>query len=429
MFCWNLQVYVKVSGWLPGLKEANNMKNSIVFESSLARRFLEENRGQTLLIVTGIAIGVAVMVFLTALIDGLQADLIDKTVGAAPHIVVTYTEPASLGAAQSMNGANLLIIDATQTNKRPIVDWRALEAAMTLDPRIETVLPVVDGSALIRRGSVIRGILLRGFDWDKADRIYNISNSVIAGNHQPANGSVLIGKDLAADLGVSPGDPILLEIPGQKSLALIVGGIFDLGLSAINQRWLVMDQHQAGALLGIGERITSFEMQVFDVFAAEAISQDWSGRMPTYRFESWQETNATLLAGLQSQSSSSYTIQFFVLLAVILGVASVLAISAVQKSKQIGILKAMGIRTSSVARVFMIQGAALGLLGSLLGFCLGLLMSKVFILLATTEFNLLLKPIPISVIVIATIVSATLSAYLPARRVANINPIEVIRNG
>ena len=405
------------------------MKNSIVFESNLARRFLEENRGQTLLIVVGIAIGVAVMVFLTALIDGLQADLIDKTVGAAPHIVVTYAEPASQGATQSLNGAHLLIVDATQTNKRPIVDWRTLEETMALDPRIQTVLPVVDGSALIRRGSVIRGILLRGFDWDKADRIYNISDSVIAGNHQPANGSVLIGKDLAADLGVSPGDPILLEIPGQKSLALIVGGIFDLGLSAINQRWLVMDQHQAGALLGIGERITSIEMQVFDVFAAEAISQDWSGRMPNYRFESWQETNATLLAGLQSQSSSSYTIQFFVLLAVILGVASVLAISAVQKSKQIGILKAMGIRTSSVARVFMIQGAALGVLGSLLGFGLGLLMSKVFILLATTEFNLLLKPLSISVIVIATIVSATLSAYLPARRVATINPIEVIRNG
>lgn len=405
------------------------MKNSIVFEASLARRFLEENRGQTLLIVIGIAIGVAVMVFLTALIDGLQVDLIDKTVGNAPHIVVSYSEPASLGATQSVNGYNLLVTDTTQINKRPIVDWRALETAMSSDPRIKTVLPVIDGSALIRRGPVLRGVLLRGFDWAKADRIYNLSNSVIAGNHQPANGSVLIGKELAADLGVSAGDPILLEIPGQNSLALMVDGIFDLGLSAINQRWLVMDQHQAGALLGIGERVTSIEIQVFNVFEAESIAREWAGRMPSYKFESWQQTNAALLTGLQSQSSSSYTIQFFVLLAVILGVASVLAISAVQKSKQIGILKAIGIRTSSVARVFMMQGAALGFLGSIAGFGLGLLMSKIFILLAATEFNLLLKPVSISVILIATIVSATLSAYLPARRVANINPIEVIRNG
>jgi lipoprotein-releasing system permease protein len=405
------------------------MKNSLNFEYSLARRFLEENRGQTLLIVIGIAIGVAVMVFLTALIDGLQADLIAKTVGNAPHIVVTYTGDDSMGAAKSIDGYKILATDTTQINTRPIVDWQALEQAMALDQRIKTVLPVIDGSGLVRHGPVIRDILIRGFDWNKADRIYNLSNSIISGNHQPANGSVLIGKDLAADLGVSAGDPILLEIPGQNTLALTVDGIFDLGVSAINQRWLVMDQHQAGALLGVGERVTSIEIQVFNVFAAEQIAREWAGRLPSYHLESWQQSNASLLSGLQSQSSSSYTIQFFVLLAVILGVASVLAISAVQKSKQIGILKAMGIRTSSVARVFMIQGAALGFMGSLVGFALGILMSRAFILLAGAQFNLLLKPVSISIIIISTVVAATMAAYLPARRVANINPIEVIRNG
>ena len=180
----------------------------------------------------------------------------------------------------------------------------------------------------------------------------------------------------------------------------MVDGVFDLGLSAINQRWMVMDRQQAGALLGIGDRVTSLEIQVFDVFAAEQIAQEWEGRFSGYKLESWQSTNAQLLAGLSSQSSSSYTIQFFVLLAVILGVASVLAINAVQKSKQIGILKAMGIRTVSVARVFMLQGIALGLLGSILGFGLGLLMSQVFILLAGQRFALLLRPLPVAIILI-----------------------------
>jgi lipoprotein-releasing system permease protein len=405
------------------------MHNSFSFESSLARRFLEENKGQTLLIVLGITIGVAVMVFLTALIDGLQADLINKTVGTSPHIVVTSAEAGSWDAVKSMNGNQVLVVDTTRKDKRPIVEWRNLEKAMSGDVRIKTVLPVVDGSGLLSRGQVTRGILLRGFDLDKADRIYDIRNSIIAGNRKPVNGSVLIGKDLAADLGVSTGDPILLEIPGQVPLSIMVDGIFDLGLSAINQRWVFMDQRQAGALFGVGDGVTSIEIQVFDVFSAEQIAREWGGRLSAYRIESWQETNAQLLSALKSQSSSSYTIQFFVLLAVILGVASVLAINAVQKSKQIGILKAMGIRTGSVARVFMIQGAALGLMGSMLGFCLGIVLTKVFILLAGQQFTLLLKPVSVSVIIISTMVSATLSAYLPARTVSRLNPIEVIRNG
>lgn len=136
-----------------------------------------------------------------------------------------------------------------------------------------------------------------------------------------------------------------------------------------------------------------------------------------------------LVSTLKSQSSSSYTIQVFVLLAVILGVASVLAISAVQKSKEIGILKAIGIRTASVSRAFLFQGLVLGIFGTLLGFGLGLAMSQAFVVFAKQEYTLLLKPVTTAVIVTATIVAATLSAYLPARKVSQINPIEVIRNG
>ena len=193
------------------------MQKSLVFEISLARRFLEDNKWQTALIILGIGIGVAVMVFLTALIDGLQADLISKTVGNQPHIVVTSTQTAAQEAVQSRNGTSLLVVDTTSKDKRPIVEWRTLQTAISADPRIKTVLPVVDGSGLIRRGQVTRGVLLRGFDLEQADRIYAISDAMVEGNSQPANGSVLLGKDLAADLGVRAGDPILLELTGQSA--------------------------------------------------------------------------------------------------------------------------------------------------------------------------------------------------------------------
>lgn len=405
------------------------MKSSLRFEFSLARRFMEENRGQTVLIILGIAIGVAVMVFLSALIDGLQADLIQKTVGRSPHIVIGNAENASADAAKNLAGDKILLLDATQKTSRPIVEWRNLTDALAADSRIKTVLPIVEGSGMIRRGQVNRSIILKGFDLAQADRIYDISNSIIAGNKSAPDGAVLLGKGLAADLGVSAGDPIQLELSGREPLTVMVDGVFDLGVSATNQRWLVMDQRKAAALLGLGDRISSIEIQVKDVLGAETLAREWGTRLPGYQVESWQESNASLLSALRSQSSSSYTIQFFVLLAVILGVASVLAISAVQKSKQIGILKAMGIRTGSVARVFMFQGMALGIIGTFIGFALGLAMSQIFVVLAKQGFTLLLKPLTVTIIILSTILAATLSAYLPARSVSKINPIEVIRNG
>lgn len=403
--------------------------NSIRFELSLARRFMEENKVQTAVIIIGIAIGVSVMVFLTALIDGLQADLIQKTVGRSPHIVISNAENAVAYAVKDLNGEKILLVDATQKSPRPIAEWRNLTKALTDDPRIETVLPVVEGSGLIRRGQVNRAILLKGMDFEKADGIYDVSGAIVAGSSNISEGAVLLGKNLAEDLGVSAGDPIQLELSGREPLTIMIDGVFDLGTAAINQRWLIMDQRKASSLLGIGDRISTIETQVYDVLGAETIARQWGTRLPSYQVESWQESNASLMVTLSSQSSSSYTIQFFVLLAVILGVASVLAISAVQKSKQIGILKAIGIRTSSVSRVFLFQGLVLGTAGTVLGFGLGLAMSQAFVVLAKQDYNLLVKPGTAAIIITATVLASTLSAYLPARQVSKINPIEVIRNG
>ena len=403
--------------------------NGIRFEWMLALRFLTENKGQTLIIALGIAIGVAVMVFLTALIDGLQANLIQNTVGRSPHIVISNDENASAHASKIFDGNKVLLVDASRKNQRPIVEWRSITTNLTNDPRMETVLPVVEGAGLIRRGQVNRSILLKGFDISQGDRIYEISTSITAGSHNIQEGSVLLGKDLAADLGVSAGEPVQLELSGREPLTIMIDGVFDLGSSAINQRWMIMDQHKASALLGIGDRINTIEIQVHDVLAAEDLAREWGARLPDYQVKSWQESNASLLAALRSQSSSSYTIQVFVLLAVILGVASVLAISAVQKSKEIGILKAIGIRTRSISRVFLYQGLALGVIGTAAGFALGLFMSQMFVILAEQDYTLLVKPLTAAIIITATVLASALSAYLPARQVSTIDPIEVIRNG
>lgn len=388
---------------------------------------MAENKGQTILIAVGIAIGVAIMVFVTALLDGLGINLINETVGRAPHIVISNSESAMTEAIKTYSGSSVLLIDTTGTNLRPIVDWSNITASLNTDQRIKTVLPVVEGSGTVKRGEINRSIMLRGMDLEQADRIYNISASIIAGRAAPE--AVLIGKELAIDLNISAGEPLQLELPGREPFAVIIDGIFDLGVSSINNLWLVMDQRKAGALLGMIDRVSTMEIQVQDAMEADVLAEEWAAQLPAFKVQSWQDANTRLLNTIRSQRSSSYIIQFFILLAVILGVASVLAISAVQKSKQIGILKAIGIRTKSIARVFLFQGLALGTVGTAGGFALGLAMSQAFIVFAKQAYSLMLKPSTTGIIIVLTILATMLAAYVPARRVSNIDPIEVIRNG
>lgn len=399
------------------------------FELQLAARFLLENRSQTILILLGIAVGVGVMVFLSALIDGLQSDLIKKTVGNSPHIIITREVAEPLRNPADPDG--LFPIQIQRRGNRPVVEWIELTNTLKEEPQFTAVVPVIDGPALLRSGSASESVALRGMKLEEADQIYQVSDKMIAGSPDLAPGTLLVGSELADQLDLQPGDTLTMEIPGKEPVAVLVGGIFDLGVQNLNKRWVIMERSRVGYLLGLQDRITEIEVQVKNVFQAEELARTWASRLPGYQVESWQKTNASLLTALRSQSNSSYTIQLFVLLAVILGISSVLAINAVQKTREIGILKAIGIRTRSIELVFVMQGALLGTGGALAGTLLGIGMARLFILFGSEGYkiSLLLKPATLAIVLTLTILSSVFAAFLPARRVARMNPIEVIRNG
>lgn len=400
--------------------------------SRLALRFINDNRIQSLLILSGIIIGVAVMIFLTALIDSLQANLIDKTVGRAPHIVVTMEEDASASARLERDGLPVIFADLASRKNRPIIPWQELMGSLEDDPRVVFVMPAVDGAALARSGKQNQSVLVRGFELESADQIYVISPGLISGQANLSSNEVLIGSILAENLGLKTGDQIQLEFTEGRSSVFMIGGIFDLKVLSINENWVVMDRSRAASLLGLSNRASSIEVRVDDIFAAEEISQEWESRLPDYRFQSWQAKNESLLSGLRSQSSSSLTIQFFVLLALTLGIASVLAISAVQKYKQIGILKAMGLGNSVISRIFILQALFLSSLGALIGAGLGILLTQLFVTLTQEGgealFQMTINTRAVLRVIVITIAASAMAAYIPARRAAHLSPIEVIRN-
>jgi lipoprotein-releasing system permease protein len=186
---------------------------------------------------------------------------------------------------------------------------------------------------------------------------------------------------------------------------------------------------RARSFLGLNG-VSAIEVKVADVFAAERMAAELRREFTRVKIESWQARNRELLTALRSQSGSSGVIQFFVLFSISLGIASVLAIAAVQKSRQLGILKAMGVDNRGAAHIFVVQGLTLGVGGSLVGVGLGYLIGVLFLrFFGTGAFGLRIDAFNLLTPALLAAAGSTLASLIPARRAARLSPIEVIRNG
>ncbi len=404
----------------------------MIFELKIALRFLKDGRGQTTFILLGIAIGVAVQIFLGTLISGLQKDLVNGTVGSSPHMTFSAAETTADSGLGSTNGFVASSAGNFSRQEKTLDNWRPLLATLDQAPETTAVSPVAEGSGFVLKSGERWPILIRGIEPDRANEIYELKSKLSAGTFVVEGDQVLIGTSLAAEALLEAGDTFTLELPGGQRQSLTVAGIFDLGNNSLNETWLFMSLSRAQRLLGFGDDISRVEVQVEDVFAADLLAEAYEKQFIGIKSENWKVQNASLLSALTSQSSSSLTIQAFVLLAITLGIASVLAVSVVQKSKQIGILKAMGTSSASASRIFLFQGGILGLLGSVIGSGMGYALTQAFLWGTSIQTGEALFPLEFdpaaagAIIAIATVASIV-SALFPARRSASLNPIDVIR--
>jgi lipoprotein-releasing system permease protein len=397
-------------------------------EWTLAVRFLREGRTQSILILAGIAIGVAVIVFLSALISGLQANLIDRTLGTQAHIKLqaplqrNHVLPAAAGTAT-------LVLETPRPQPlRSINNWQQLRDTLDTQPGITAVSPVISGPALARRGDAVESVALLGIDAPRYLRIVPLEQSLVQGQFRVDAGQVVIGSELARDLGASRGDTLRLDTGQDNDTLLTIAGIFELGVSELDARHVYMDLRQAQALLGLPGGITVIDLRVDELFAADVIAARL-GRLTGQRSESWMQSNAQLMNALNAQSQSTNMISFFVAVSVAFGIASVLSVSVVQRTGQIGILRAMGTTRRQMLTVFLIQGALYGLAGSLLGGLAGYSMLWAF---NTFGPGLFAVPLSASLLAWATLlatVTGMLAATAPARRAAALDPVEAIARG
>lgn len=379
----------------------------------IALRFLKSSKGQTLLIALGIAIGVSVQIFIGSLIQGLQKSLVDTTIGNQPQITLKADNEDKLISEYED------ILGSIEDNEAEVINLSV----------------AADGPALISIDDDTYSILVRGFDIEEADSLYNIKESIVEGEIPENDYEVLIGIDLQTEAGIEIGDELDVLSNQGENQTFTVTGIFNLGVSSLNSSWTITTLETAQDMFGMEERVTSINMQVTDVFAADAIAASIEERIGNEELvvENWKAQNEDLLSGLNGQSVSSLMIQVFVMISVLLGIASILAITVVQKSKQIGILKAMGIRDKTSSLIFLFQGLLLGVAGAILGVILGLTLAFVFTKFAlnpdgTPVVPLFIDPIFIGVSALIAVIASVIAALIPARKSSKLDPIEVIRN-
>lgn len=380
---------------------------------TVALRFLKSGKAQTLLIIIGIAVAISIQIFVGLLIDSLQKSLVDKTIGNSPHVTITSSDDIAT-----------------------IRDWENIVQKIDRTSYSLAITPSASANALIKKGNDEYPVVMRGFNLENADKIYHINEAIYKGRPIRSQRDVLIGRDLAEELDATVGDELLLTTSTGIVSKLTITGLYDLGVATINKAWIVGHLDTVQKIFGFGNRVTSIEMSVGDVFQVDMIAGDIVNELDreNITIEHWKQQNQDLLSALEGQRISSTIIQSVIIVSVVIAISSILAISVLQKSREIGILKAMGIKDIQASFIFIYQGFFIGLISSVIGIVLGLTLLYAFntftsnpdgssLIALYIDYNFIVRSWFIA------IVASTLAGIIPARKALRVSPIDVIREG
>jgi lipoprotein-releasing system permease protein len=402
------------------------------FELLVALRFLREGRMQSALILAGVTGGVAVIIFLTQLINQLQVTIIDRTLGSQAHIVITAPEEETARALRSEPGEALAALVQPRAQRLRSVDqWERVAELAAATPGVLAVSPVVSGPVFAARGNSNKSVVIMGVQPDHYRRVVDMDGYMTQGRFDVSGVNTLMGVELAKDLGVTVGDKVRVTSAVGRSETLTITGLFDMGNRDLNRRWMFVTLKLGQTLLDLSGGVSNIDLTVKDLFGANAVADGLRARTGL-SVDSWMQTNSGLLNALANQSVSNNLIRSFVVIIVALGISSVLVVSVVQKQREIGILRAMGMGRRRIMSVFLLQGGLVGLVGSVLGallaYTLLLVFSRVF--KGTDGQPMFPAELDPMLVLMASVVACgvgVVAAAVPARSAARMDPVQAIR--
>jgi lipoprotein-releasing system permease protein len=407
------------------------------FESQLAVRHLRAGGKQTLLTVSAVAAGVIIVVFITALIFGLQRHWTALLTEAIPHVRIRVAEPKPTPLADVPGvaaGAGSSRIEQRVSQQKNIENWGQVADIVRAIPNVRVVTPVVSAPAFTSKGGNPVGVTVVGADPEVQDQVTPVTANLIAGYYRGLGSEeIVIDYELAKDLNISVGDRIRLMSSTGDVASFTIVGVYSQGRGR-GSAYITL--RTAQSLYGLGAAVNAIQVKVADIYAADRVAEHIEALLP-YEARSWIQEFPQFLSSLKMQTATAYLISAFSLTASAFAIASILIVSVLQKSKQIGILKSMGARRRQILRAFVLEGLGIALIGSVAGVAVGML---IVYLLSFFErpvtyvgqrpeplFPVAILPFYIVMAMVAATAATVLAALLPAQRAARLNPVDVIR--
>jgi lipoprotein-releasing system permease protein len=400
----------------------------VPFVLKVAFRYLSANKGQTALLISGVAVGVFVFVFMSALIGGLAVFLVQRTVGDISHVTIEAPPRDADAIAVDGDTVQLLVRQRSSTQRELLRTADAFLPVIAALPEVAAISPQVVGNGFMTRGQVRSAVSVTGLEPDKVSAIADLQSRLISGTTELTSTSIIMGASLADDLGVRVGQVVRLQSDRGIERSFLVGGLFSIGVEALDSRAAFVSLSAARTLFEIPQGLSRIEVKLKDLYQADEVARRIA--LDTgLKATPWSANNAQLLDGLRAQASSGNLIKAFALVTIVIGVASALSLSTYRRRPEIGIMRAMGASRGFVTLVFILQGALIGVIGGVLGAGLG------FAALSPFPVPELAPPggLPVDVrlgaywlAIVLTAVAATLASILPSRSAARVEPATVI---
>ena len=411
-------------------------------EWRLARRYLRSRRSSsvaslnTVISAGGVAVGVMALIVVLGVMNGLRNDLRERILVANPHLrVLTF------GAGLRMD------------------DWRKVLQIVRKEPHVVAAAPEVISQAGITAGQDYgEGVNLVGFDPDTgAHSVTSLPQSIRQGDlsfrttKPNVDGGILLGARLANRLSVYPGDVVTLVPVTQAKVNPALGvavprfwrfevtGLFDTGMFQYDNQFVVVKMEVAQKFTGLGDAVSGIAVRVDDPDKAPEIGELLEKRLGyPYRSLDWQTQNASLFSALQLEKLAMGLIIFFIMVVAAFNIVGTLTMVVADKTREIGILRAMGLTSPAVARVFLLQGAVIGGVGTAIGLATGLTVAYVVDKSGWVRINpavYFIDHLPVhveasdvAVVVLASLAIAVLATVYPSRAAAGLTPVDAIRH-
>ncbi|ADE13717.1 lipoprotein releasing system, transmembrane protein, LolC/E family [Nitrosococcus halophilus Nc 4] len=303
----------------------------------------------------GVSLGVAALITVLSVMNGFEKELRTRILGMVSHVIVTGPD-GTLG------------------------NWQALKAQLEKDSRLVGIAPFVEGQGMLTHRSQVRGTLVRGILPQQEDQVADIRSKMVVGSLDvlhPGSFQIVLGMDLARALGVFVGDKITLVTPHATTTPagviprlkrLTVAGVFQVGMYEYDSALAVMNLEDAALLFRIPGKISGLRLKLDNLFKAPYVARELRETLPgSYRTADWTYQHANFFRALKTEKTVMFVILFLIVAVAAFNIVSTLVMVVTDKQADIAILRTLGATPASIMGIFMVQGTAIGFIGTLLG--------------------------------------------------------------